>query len=168
MKRVLIVLVLIFLFPLALFANPPFDRSQASLPQIKINVLTSKSVVFPGEEFKLYMYVLIEEGWHIYSLLPLKGSELLATQILMDENIFQVQEGWQEPESVLIQDGAVGKMVKGHKGNVEFSRTYNVPVDIEAGKYPIKGRLVYRACDNQICTLPQEFPFNTTLQVSRK
>ncbi len=168
MKRVLIILILIFLFPLALFATPPFDRSQASLPQIKINVLTNKSVVFPGEEFKFYMSVLIEEGWHIYSLSPLKGSELLATQILIDENVFQEQGAWREPEPVLIQDEAIGKMVKGHTGNVEFSRTYNVPVDIEADKYPLKGRLVYRACDNQICTLPQEFPFNTALQVSRK
>ncbi|MFT4579211.1 MAG: DsbC/DsbD-like thiol-disulfide interchange protein [Nitrospinales bacterium] len=168
MKRVLIILILIFLFPLALFANPPFDRSQASLPQIKINVLTNKSVVFPGEKFKFYMSVLIEEGWHIYSLSPLKGSELLATQILIDENVFQEQEGWREPEPVLIHDEAVGEMVKGHKGNVEFSRNYNVPVDVETGKYLLKGRLLYRACDNQICTLPQEFPFNADLQVSRK
>ena len=114
------------------------------------------------------MSILIEEGWHIYSLSPLRGNELLATKILIDENPFQEQEGWREPESVLIQDEAIGEMVKGHKGNVEFSRTYSVPVDVEAGKYPIKGRLVYRACDNQVCTLPQEFPFNTTLQVSSK
>lgn len=168
MKRVLIILILIFLFPPALFATPRFDRLQVALPQIKINVLTNKSVVFPGEKFKFYMSVLIEEGWHIYSLSPLKGRELLATQILIDENVFQVQKGWREPVPVLIQDEAVGKMVKGHKGNVEFSRTYNVPVDIEAGKYPLKGKLIYRACDNQICILPQEFSFNTTLQVSSK
>ena len=168
MKRVLIILILIFLFPLVLFANSPFDRLQPALPQIKINVLTSKSMVFPGEEFKFYMSVLIEEGWHIYSLSPLKGRELLATQILIDENVFQEKEGWRETKSVLIQDGAVGKMVKGHKGNVAFSRTYIVPVDVDAGKYPLKGRLVYRACDNQTCTLPQEFLFNTILQVSSK
>ena len=168
MKRALIILILIFLFPLALFANPPFDLSQPSLPQIKINVLTNKSIVFPGEKFKLYMSVLIEEGWHIYSLSHLRGKELLPTQILIDENVFQEQESWREPEPLLIQDEAVGKIVKGHKGNVEFSRTYNVPVDAEAGKYFIKGRLLYRACDNQICTLQQEFPFNTTLQVSHK
>ena len=168
MKRVLIILIFIFLFPLVLFSNPPFDRLQPALPQIKINVLTSKSMVFPGEEFKFYMSVLIEEGWHIYSLLPLKGSELLATKILIDKNVFQEKEGWREPESVLIQDGAVGKMVKGHKGNVEFSRTYIVPVDVDIGKYPLNGRLVYRACDNQTCTLPQEFLFNTVLQVSSK
>jgi DsbC/DsbD-like thiol-disulfide interchange protein len=168
MKRVLIIFILIFLFPLALFANPFFDRSKASLPKIKINVLTNKSVIFLGEQFKIYMSILIEEGWHIYSLSPLKGSELLATQILIDENVFQEQEGWREPEPELIKDEAVGEIVKGHKGNVEFSRTYNVPTDAEAGKYFIKGRLLYRACDNQICTLEQEFPFNTTLQVSRK
>jgi DsbC/DsbD-like thiol-disulfide interchange protein len=168
MKRVLILLISIFLFPHALFATPLFNRSQAVLPQIKINVLTNKSVVFPGEKFKFFMSVLIEEGWHIYSLLPLKGSELLATQILMNENAFQEQKTWQEPEPVLILDEAVGKMVKGHKGNVEFSKIFNVPVDIEAGNYLIKGRLVYRACDNQICTLPQEVPFNTSLHIVRK
>ena len=168
MKRVLIILILIFLFPLVLFANSPFDRLQRALPQIKINVLTSKSMVFPGEEFKFYMSVLIEEGWHIYSLLPLKGSELLATKILIDKNVFQEKEGWREPESMLIQDGAVGKMVKGHKGNVEFSRTYIVPVDVDVGTYPLNGRLVYRACNNQICTLPQELPFNTSLQIAHK
>ena len=124
-------------------------------------------MVFPSEKFKLYMSVLIEEGWHIYSLSHLRGKELLPTQILIDENVFQEQEGWREPEPVLIQDEAIGKLVKGHKGNVEFSRTYSVPVDINADKYPIKGRLVYRACDNQRCTLPQEIPFNTVLQISR-
>ena len=168
MKRVLILLIFIFLFPHALFANPLLNRTQAVLPQIKINVLTSNSMVYPGEKFKFFVSVLIEEGWHIYSLLPLKGSELLATQILMNENAFQGHETWQEPEPVLIQDEAVGKMVKGHKGNVEFSKTFHVPVDIETGHYLIKGRLVYRACDNQICTLPQEFPFNTSLQIVHK
>ena len=168
MKRVLILLIFIFLFPHALFATPLFNRSQAVLPQIKINVLTNKSMVFPGEKFKFFMSVLIEEGWHIYSLLPLKGSELLATRILFDENVFQEQEIWQESEPVLIQDEAVGKMVKGHQRNVEFSKTFNVPIDIEAGNYLIKGRLVYRACDNHICTLPQKFPFDTSLQITHK
>ena len=114
------------------------------------------------------MSVLIEEGWHIYSLSPLKGGEILATQILINENVFHEQGEWQEPEPVLIQDEAIGEIVKGHIGNVEFSKTYNVPVYIEADRYPITGRLVYRACDNQICTLPQEFPFNTTLQIIHK
>ena len=63
------------------------------------------------------------------------------------------------PNPVLIQDGAVGRIVNGHKGNVEFSRTFLVPPKVEVDKYSINGKLIFRACDNQICTLPQELPF---------
>ena len=168
MKRVLILLIFIFLFPHALFATPLFNRSQVVLPQIKINVLTNKSIVYPGEKFKFFVSVLIEEGWHIYSILPLKGSELLATQILMNENAFQEQATWQEPKPVLIQDEAVGRIVNGHKGNVEFSITYLVPPKVRVDKHSISGKLIFRACDNQICTLPQELPFHTDILVTKK
>lgn len=171
MKRAFIILFFLFSFPLSLYATSPFDRLQNSdslLTPIKVTVLTNKSAVSPGEDFKFHMSIIVEEGWHIYSLFPLTGNELLATQILMDENLFQGKNAWREPQPVLIKDGAVGKMVKGHKGNIEFSRTYLVPAEFTDGIYSIDGKLVFRACDNQICTLPQEFPFHTTIQVSSK
>ena len=43
----------------------------------------------PGEEFILHLSVIVKTGWHIYSLSPLSGNELLATQIFIDENVFQ-------------------------------------------------------------------------------
>jgi len=45
--------------------------------------------VHPGDRFKLYLSVQIEEGWHIYSLQPLDGNELLATQIILEDNVFE-------------------------------------------------------------------------------
>ncbi len=114
------------------------------------------------------MSIIVEEGWHIYSLFPLTGNETLATQILMDKNSFLEKGFWKEPKPVLIQDGAVGKMVKGHKGNIEFSKTYLVPLDAVTDSHSIDGRLVFRACDNQTCTLPQEFPFHTTIKVNSR
>ncbi len=154
-----------------MFAISPFDRLQNSDPlitPIKISVLTNKSVVLQGEEFKFHISIIIEEGWHIYSLSPLAGNELLATQILMGENGFREKDAWKEPKPVFIQDGAVGKMVKGHKGNVEFSRNYLVPVEVAIKTHSIDGKLIFRACDNQICTLPQEVLFHTTIQVKNK
>lgn len=171
MKRVLVILFLLFSFPLSLFAKSPFDRLQNSDPlltPIKLSVLTSKSKVLPGEEFRFHISIIVEEGWHIYSLYPFAGSEPLATHILMGQHIFKEQGTWMEPDPVLIQDGAVGKMVKGHKGNVEFTRNFSVPMEVANKKYSIEGKLVFRACDNQICTLPQELPFNTVIHVSGK
>ncbi len=112
-----------------------------------------------------HVSLLIEEGWHVYSLYPAKGSESLATQILIDEDVIQSLGVWREPNPILIKDGAVGKMVKGHKGNVAFSKSFTVPIGVASKSYFIKGKLIYRACDNQICTLPQEYPFKTSVHI---
>ena len=168
MKRVLIILFVFIFFSSLLFAKSPFDVKQKTFsPSIKVSVLPSKSVVLPGEEFKFYISVIVEEGWHIYSLSPFKGSELLKTRIVMDEHVFEERGVWKEPNPILIQDGAIGKMVKGHKGNVEFSRTYFVPDELANKKYSLKGKLVVRSCDNQICSLPQNFPFWSVIQVKK-
>ena len=110
----------------------------------------------------------MKTGWHIYSLSPLEGNEFLATQIFIDENVFREKSGWKEPKPVLIQDEAVGRIVNGHKGNVEFSLSYLVPLKVRVDKHSISGKLIFRACDNQICTLPQELPFHTDILVTKE
>ena len=168
MKRIFIILFVFIFFPSSLTAKSPFDRKQYPIPpSIKVSVLSSKSVVFPGEEFKLYVSVIIEEGWHIYSLSPFPESELLETKVLMDEHVFKEQGAWKEPNPILIQDGAIGRIVKGHKGNIEFSRTYLVPVELTNKKDFINGKLVVRSCDNQVCSLPQKLPFRSVVQVQK-
>lgn len=171
MKRVFIILLILFSSSLPVFAKPPFDKLKDPnplYPPIKVSALTNKSLVFPGEEFKFHLSIIVKTGWHIYSLSPLAGNEFLATQIFIDENIFRSKGIWKEPKPILIQDGAVGRIVNGHKGNVEFSRTFLVPPKVEVDKYSIHGKLIFRACDNQICTLPQELPFHTDILVTKK
>ena len=103
MKRVLIILFVFILLPSSLFAKSPFDSRQDPFPpSIKVSVLPSKPVVFPGQEFKFYVSVIVEEGWHIYSLSPFPGNELLQTKIVLDEHVFKEQDVWKEPNPVLI------------------------------------------------------------------
>jgi len=169
MKRIFLILFFLFLFPFPVIAESPFGslkRSDLFLPSIKINVLTNKTFVSQGEKFKFHLSVLIEKGWHIYSLKPFQGSKSLTTQILMDKNNFQEQGDWKGPDPILIKDQALGKMVKGYKGHIEFSKTYQVPINAVPQVYSLGGNLVFRACDNQICTIPRKFPFHTKIQVS--
>ena len=44
-------------------------------PRIKLDTMADSDPVHPGDRFKLYLSVQIEEGWHIYSLQPLDGNE---------------------------------------------------------------------------------------------
>jgi len=169
MKRIFLILFFLFLFHFPVSAESPFSGLKAfdrHLLPIKISVLTNKTLVSQGEKFKFHLSVLVEEGWHIYSLKPFQGSESLATKILMDTNNFQDQSDWEGPGPVLIEDGALEKIVKGYRGHVEFSKTYLVPISVVPKIYSLAGNLVFRACNNQICTLPQKFPFSTKIKVS--
>jgi hypothetical protein len=114
----------------------------------------------------LYLSVQIEEGWHIYSLQPLDGSELLATQItLSEEDRLESAGDWQESATRLIQDDAQAKRVKAHTRIAEFHKDFQVPKNFSLGNYSINGKLVYRACDNKLCTLPQSLTFVSRIYI---
>ena len=168
MKRFFLILFFLFLFPFLVIAESPFVGLKGSnlfLPPIKLKVLTNKNIVSQGQEFKFHLSILIKEGWHIYALKPLHGSESLTTQILMDKNNFQEQSGWIGPDPILINDGALGKLVKGYKGHIEISKTYLVPISVTPHMHSLSGNIVFRACHNQTCTLPRKFPFHTKIKV---
>ena len=169
MKRIFLTLLFLFLSPFSVIAESPFGslkRSDLFLPSIKINVLTNKTFVSQGEQFKFHLSILIDKGWHIYSLKPFQGSKSLTTQILMDKNNFQEQSKWKGPDPILIKDQALGKIVKGYKGHIEFSKIYQVPINLAPQVYSLDCNLIFRACDNKICTLPRKLPFKTTIEVS--
>ncbi|MBT3921230.1 MAG: hypothetical protein HOF21_01520 [Nitrospina sp.] len=169
MIRTLIFFLAGILIPIHLFAESgPFSTPVPSSPGIKLSTLTDPDPVFPGERFQLFLSIQIEEGWHIYSLQPMDGNELLATRILIEDNVFQSVEYWKESSTHLIQDDAQAKMVKGHIAHAEFQNFFDVPELIKPGSYSINGKLLYRACDNNLCTLPQSLPFITRLQVGAK
>jgi DsbC/DsbD-like thiol-disulfide interchange protein len=170
MIRILIFILAGLIAPVLVFAEPsPFSSpSVSSGPGIKLNLMMDRDLASPGDRFKLYMSVQIEEGWHIYSLKPMEGNELLATQIVIEDNIFEGQKQWQESPTRLIQDDAQEKLVKGHVTTAEFHNSFRVPENTRSGNYSIKGKLLYRACDNNLCTLPQSLPFDSQIRVGVK
>jgi DsbC/DsbD-like thiol-disulfide interchange protein len=106
MIRILIFILAIF--PVSVFAKSfPFSKSNiSSNPSVKLNMTVDRDLAYPGDHFKLYLSVQIEEGWHIYSLRPMDGNELLATQIVLEDNSFKSQKHWHESPIHLIQDEA--------------------------------------------------------------
>ena len=150
------------------FAEPgPFSTpGLPSGPRIKLDTMADRDPVYPGDGFKLYLSVQIEEGWHIYSLQPLDGNELLATQIILEDNVFESSGDWQESSPSLIQDDAQAKRVKAHTHIAEFHKNFHIPENFNPGSYRINGKLHYRACDNKLCTLPQNLPFVSRIHVS--
>jgi DsbC/DsbD-like thiol-disulfide interchange protein len=170
MIRILIFILAGLITPVLAFTESSlFSRpSVSSGPGIKVNMIMDRDPVYPGDRFKLYMSVQVKEGWHIYSLQPMDGNEFLATQIMVDDNIFEGQKQWQESPTLLIQDDAQQKLVKGHVTTAEFHNSFRVPENTRSGNYSIKGKLSYQACDNNLCTLPKTLLFDSQLRVGVK
>ena len=63
-------------------------------------------------------------------------------------------------------DGALGRAIKIHRHEAEFQREFIAPQDLSPGAYPISGRLWFRACDNKVCTMPQELGFKAQLKIT--
>jgi DsbC/DsbD-like thiol-disulfide interchange protein len=144
--------------------DSPFDYQQTN-HDVRILAISDLSQAKTGESFNLYVRIELEKGWHIYSLEAQEGGENLATTIRTKENLFLGQGKWHEPDPEIILDQALDKVVKTHRGGVEFRRTYLVNAGLKSGIYPINGIIRFRACDNKVCTLPKEIPFSTKMRV---
>ena len=86
-------------------------------------------------------------------------------QIILDDNSFESQKRWQESSIHLIQDEAQEKIVKGHVKTAEFYNSFRVPNNLVSGNHSIKGELLYKACNNSLCTLPQSLSFESQVRV---
>ena len=145
-----------------------FSRSKNNNYKIDVTLFTNPVKAKPGEDFDLYLEVKLSQGWHIYSLESQGKDETLATQIRLNENVFQVKGQWLEPKPTITLDGALNKVVKIHEDAVRFRRNLIVPGHLKPGTYSISGHIEFRACDNKICTLPRKVGFKTNFRVLGK
>ncbi len=142
-----------------------FEQSKKQSLELRLEAMPDKDQVRPGETFRLYVVAFLENGWHLYSLEKQSEDDTIATRIELEDTAFHPQGGWQETPPKLVRDEVIQKIMKTHSGRVEFTRLFSVPEGLRPGVYPVSGTLHFRTCDNRICTLPQQMPFQTRVIV---
>ena len=164
-----------FLFVMVLFtistanAIPPFQEFKKDLgssEHLKLIAIVDPESINLGDQFVLLIKIEVSEGWHIYSLESKKDDEeSLATKISLNSGSFLPQGSWEEPTPTIGWDGALEKVVKKHNQTVEFRRWYRVAESLALGSHRINGSIMFRACNNKICTLPNEVSFKAEIKV---
>jgi len=142
-----------------------FIKSGSADRHVRIQATVDPPQAASGSSFKLILSISIDEGWHIYSLNEPSEGEPVASRIQMAESPFLAQGKWSEQESQVTFDGVLERVVQMHLKSAEFVRNFLIPDPLAPGTYPISGTLVFRACDNRVCTLPHELTFRTLVQV---
>ena len=167
--------ILVFFFWTFFVASPAsafqsfeeFNQSRENPVNIGVEAIPEPARVDSGERFTLIVRVHLNEGWHIYSMRLQGKDKSLSTRIRMEKNFFLPMEAWKETSPEIMLDEALDKVVNIHKTGAEFSLEYEVPPALKQGKYPLGGTLVYRACDNRACALPDSLEFQTYVWVKR-
>ena len=149
-------------------AIPSFQKfkKDSNLIHFKLTAIADPESIKLGARFVLYVKIELSEGWHIYSLYT-KGVEKqqLATKISLNSDMFVPHGLWEEPAPVIAWDGALEKVVRTHQQVVEFRRWYSVVESLGSGLYPIRGDVVFRACNNKVCNLPKKISYVTKIDV---
>ena len=164
-----------FLFAIIFFTTVPakaispfkeFKNDFGSSTHIKLIAIVEPEIVNSRDQFVLHIKIEVDDGWHIYSLDANGGKEgPLATKIILNSKSFLPQGSWEEQTPTIGWDGALERIVKTHNQAVEFRRFYRITEALTSGVHQIKGSIIFRACNNKVCTLPNEISFDTQIKV---
>ncbi len=149
---------------------PAFDPFKAFSPTqktesvLKVQTLVEPESLKPRDPVRLHLRVTLAAGWHIYSLKATQP-ESLATSIQLESGGLLGPGKWRESEPRIAHDGALDKVVAIHEDFVEFDWQGRVAENVQPGTHALAGEIVFRACDNRVCTLPRKTAFTAEFTV---
>ncbi len=132
---------------------------------LELSAVALPSPVEPGGTFRLFIRARLGPGWHIYALDQAGENTAVATRIQVEDGAFASNGPWRENDPQVAFDGALGRAIKVHRREAEFQRSYQVPRSLPPGVHALAGSLWFRACDNKVCTMPQELGFEAAIEI---
>jgi hypothetical protein len=142
-----------------------FNGTKLQASQVKVKSTISPAKIKPGGKFKLHVQVSVDKGWHIYSINLREENKMLATTLHLRPNQFLPVGGWNESQPTIRVDKVLQKVLKTHESMVDFVHEFQVPDSVTQGSFSLKGEVIYRVCDNNVCSLPQKMPFTSKVQI---
>ncbi len=118
----------------------------------------------PGEQVNLQLTATPDATFHVYKAVT--DDELNSTNFVMTRLAGLRAEAPQaSTEPIVDAKGGSADPVAYHEGEVTWTVPLTIPADAAAGEYEIGGALVYQACTDSSCRMPQAFEFSGTLQI---
>ena len=144
-----------------------FDGAKRQVSPVKIKSMISPAKTQPGGTFKLHVHVSVDPGWHIYSINPGEEDKQLATTLHLRSNPFLSVGEWKESKPTFTLDEALQKILKTHESMADFVREFQVPETVGQDSFLLRGEIIYRVCDNLVCSLPRKLPFSNKVQIAQ-
>lgn len=123
-------------------------------------VLASRSV-HPGTSEKIAVVAHVEPGYHINDHKP-SLDYLIPTKVEFEHSPSLRVENVVYPRGTLRKFAFLDSPISVYEGEIRLRAVLKVNQSVKPGTYPLKGKLMYQACNDHAC-LP---PTNALLEVS--
>ena len=130
----------------------------------------SPDQAYKNSQILLTVYGIIDEGFHVYSVLPQGDFAPEPTQLILESEVLSLTGPLQESMPQTIIDDAFSLPLKVHKNEFWLKQKCSVAKDVKQGIHNIRGYIQYQVCNNRICSLPlriyfqEKLPINQTLE----
>lgn len=122
----------------------------------------------PGEDIRVVITATIDEGWHIYSLIPSEEELIPPTEITWFDRQLIKKGPTYETNPIVEFDSVIGGVLGFHENKAQFYQNFQIPDQFPIEPYTIKGQLTYQVCNDRICLLQQKIPLITKLTIENQ
>ena len=119
-----------------------------------------------GEAATVWVDVVLEEKWHIYSMTTPEGGPYPTEIALEDDQGFKVVGNPIQPTPTQVEDPNFGVTVEYYAGSVRFGVQALAEDGAGLGVVPLRGEVTYMLCSDTSCLPPDTYAFEIPIQVA--
>jgi hypothetical protein len=128
--------------------------------QAKISLSSAQAA--PGQELGVAVDITIAPGWHIYGQ-PLPENYVATSLTFAGDAI--AQQSIALPPAVPLEFKALGETLPVYEGSVQGKGSILISGRVKPGTSKITGTFRFQECNESICKLPQEVPFEIPIKI---
>ena len=140
------------------------DKASVSIgaEDVQAKISLSSDQAAPGQELRVAVDIAIAPGWHIYGQ-PLPENYVATSLTFAGDAV--AQQSITLPPAVLLEFKALGETLAVYQGSVQGRGSLVISGRVKPGLSKIAGTFRFQECNDSICKLPQEVPFEIPLKI---
>ena len=116
----------------------------------------------PGEHARLILDLQIQQGWHVFSVIPGDGdfAPIPTTLTIKDESLLLIGPVY-ESNPITAPDPVLDMVLSFHEEKVTLFQNIQIPEELSGGNVlSYNGNLSYQACSDRVCLPPKTEQFS--------
>ena len=129
---------------------------------VRAKIALTSGTAAPGQELGMALDITIAPGWHIYGE-PLPKN-YVATSVTFNSDVV-AKQSLSLPPAAPREFKALGETLPVYERSIRGKGTLLIGGRVKPGEYKVGGILKFQECNDTICKVPREVPFEIPIRI---